>query len=75
MTVQSFEVVDIKCVDDVDGDQGVRFIGKNKMVTLVPDRDHKGHDKRDLRVTANALEFRSSPLHDVHSRPIGEQEQ
>jgi hypothetical protein len=45
MSVQSFEVVDIKCVDDGDGDQGVRFIGKNKMVTLVLDRGHKGHDK------------------------------
>jgi len=38
MTVETFEVMDIKCVDDGDGDQGVRFIGKNKMVTLVLDR-------------------------------------
>jgi hypothetical protein len=47
MAVQSFEVVDIKCVDDGDGDQGVRFIGKNKMVTLVLDRGlgREGHDK------------------------------
>ena len=45
MTVQSFEVVDIKCVDDGDGDQGVRFIGKNKMVTLVLDRGRADHDE------------------------------
>lgn len=45
MAVQSFEVVDIKCVDDGDGDQGVRFIGKNKMVTLVLDRGREDHDK------------------------------
>ena len=45
MAAQSFEVVDIKCVDDGDGDQGVRFIGKDKMVTLVMDRGRGGHDK------------------------------
>lgn len=45
MAVQSFEVVDIKCVDDGDGDQGVRFIGKNKMVTLLLDRRREGHDE------------------------------
>ena len=43
MAVQSFEVMDIKCVDDGDGDQGVRFIGKNKMVTLLLDRGRVGH--------------------------------
>jgi hypothetical protein len=41
MAAESFEVVDIKCVDDGDGDQGVRFIGKNKMVTL----SLEGHNK------------------------------
>jgi len=45
MTAQSFEVMDIKCFDGGDGDQGVRFIGKNKMVTLVLDRGREGHDK------------------------------
>ena len=45
MAVQSFEVMDIKCVDDGDGDQGVRFIGKNKMVTLLLDRGRDGHDE------------------------------
>jgi hypothetical protein len=45
MGVQSFEVVEIKCVDDGDGDQGVRFIGKNKMVTLIMDCGRKGHDE------------------------------
>ncbi|MBW4028203.1 MAG: hypothetical protein HIU93_12490 [Acidobacteria bacterium] len=45
MAVQSFEVVDIKCIDDGDGDQGVRFIGKDKMVTLVLDRGREGHDE------------------------------
>jgi hypothetical protein len=45
MTVESFEVTDIKCVDDGDGDQGVRFIGKSKMVTLVLDRGREGHDE------------------------------
>jgi hypothetical protein len=45
MAVQSFEVVDIKCIDRGDGDQGVIFIGKDKLVTLVMDRDRQGHDK------------------------------
>lgn len=45
MAVQSFEVVDIKCVDDGDGDQGVRFIGENKMVTLILDRGRERHDE------------------------------
>ena len=45
MAVQTFEVQDIKCIDDSDGDQGIRFIGKNKMVTLILDRDRKGHDQ------------------------------
>ena len=45
MAVQSFEVVEIKCVDNGDGNQGVRFIGKNKMVTLILDRGREGHDE------------------------------
>jgi hypothetical protein len=45
MAVQSFEVVDIKCIDDADGDQGVRFIGQNKIVTLLLDRGQEGHDE------------------------------
>ncbi len=45
MAVQEFQVEDIKCVDDGDGDQGIRFIGKNKMVTLILDRGRSGHDE------------------------------
>ncbi len=45
MVVQSFEVQDIKCIDDGSGDQGLIFIGSNKMVTLVLERGRKDHDK------------------------------
>ena len=45
MAVEVFEVVDIKCIDDGDGNQGVRFIGSSKMVTLVLDRGREGHDE------------------------------
>jgi hypothetical protein len=45
MAIQSFEVLEIKCIDDGDGDQGVRFIGKNIIVTLVLDRGRQEHDK------------------------------
>lgn len=45
MAVESFEVMDIKCIDRGDGDQGVIFIGKHRMVTLVLDRGLAGHDE------------------------------
>jgi hypothetical protein len=45
MAVQSFEVEDIKCIDNDSGDQGLIFIGANKMVTIVLERGRKGHDK------------------------------
>jgi len=44
MAVQSFEVQDIKCIDDNSGDQGLIFIGSNKLVTLVLERGRAGHD-------------------------------
>ena len=45
MSVQSFEVTDIKCIDDSSCDQDLIFIGSNKMVTIVLERGRKDHDK------------------------------
>jgi hypothetical protein len=45
MAVRSFEVMEIKCIDDGGGDQGIRFIGPHEMVTLVMDRGRSEHDK------------------------------
>jgi hypothetical protein len=45
MSMQSFEVTDIKCIDDSSGDQGLIFIGPNKLVTIVLERGRKDHDK------------------------------
>jgi len=59
MAVQSFEVMEIKCIDRGDGDPGVIFIGKNKMVTLVLDR---GPRQTDLRIARYVLEFRNRPF-------------
>jgi hypothetical protein len=44
MASESFEVQDIKCVDDGTGEQGIMFIAENKLVTIVLDRGRKDHD-------------------------------
>jgi len=45
MSVESFDVTEIKCIDDSSGDQGLIFIGSNKIVTIVLERGSKDHDK------------------------------
>jgi len=44
MALHSFEVQDIKCIDENGGDQGLIFIGSDKMVSLVLERGRNGHD-------------------------------
>jgi hypothetical protein len=46
MSIQTFEVQDIKCIDDGDGRQGLNFIGTDKLVTLVLDKKKGGHDEK-----------------------------
>lgn len=62
MAVQSFEVVEIKCVDRGDGDQGVIFIGKNKMVTLLLDQGREGHDEAICELQRTLWNAGHSPI-------------
>lgn len=61
--VRSFEVQDIKCIDDGTGDQGLIFIGPNEMVTLVLDRGCKGyHDEEVCSLQYKLWNGRPKPI-------------
>lgn len=52
--METFEIQDIKCIDSATGEQGLLFIGKDRMIQVnLGQLDPKQHDERFCKVACD----------------------